>query len=320
MLNSVCILLVKVFHKIKILSVNCSSIFRSKRQKELIKNLKNNINALPLLERDKDANATWIKYRTDVREMILEKNIDNFLNWPIIRSSMFHEGEKKELLEIMKINNFDNVWKSALKESKVGNPRSYQYLLSSSGNLIHNAYSLSTIAAEFDINISDLSRIFEFGGGYGSMCRLYFNLGFNGQYVIYDLPEFNYLQEYFLKSVFLNKDIAVYSGGQTKKHQIVLISDKNGLVSQFKEGDDSADVFVATWSISEAPVDVRELVFGAVKNPKYYLIAYRDNFEGVNNVAYFKNFMKIHDNYIWSNKEINHLPGNYFILGKRVDV
>ena len=50
-------------------------------------------------------------------------------------------------------------------------------------------------------DLSSSGVIVEFGGGYGSMCRLLHKLGFSGQYFIYDLPEFVALQRYFLKSI-----------------------------------------------------------------------------------------------------------------------
>ena len=40
--------------------------------------------------------------------------------------------------------------------------------------------------------------IVEFGGGYGSMCRLVRKLGFKGRYVIFDLRPILALQKYYL--------------------------------------------------------------------------------------------------------------------------
>src|SRR5207244_11597755 len=49
--------------------------------------------------------------------------------------------------------------------------------------------------------VDDLACVLEFGGGYGSMCRLFHNLGFRGRYLIFDLPAFSALQRFFLRSI-----------------------------------------------------------------------------------------------------------------------
>jgi hypothetical protein len=46
--------------------------------------------------------------------------------------------------------------------------------------------------------LHDADCIVEFGGGFGSMCRLIGALGFRGRYVIFDLPPVLALQRYYL--------------------------------------------------------------------------------------------------------------------------
>jgi hypothetical protein len=45
----------------------------------------------------------------------------------------------------------------------------------------------------------DTDCIIEFGGGFGSMCRLVHALGFRGQHIIFDLPPVWALQRYYLR-------------------------------------------------------------------------------------------------------------------------
>ncbi len=317
-INSVYIYFIKAIHKFKIIFLDLFSFIKNKKQILLIENLRKNIKSLPQLSLDGITNESWTKYRINVRVKMQNCNLGNFLNWGIVRSSMFHECSRVEYLKLRGLDNYD-IWKNALVESKIGNPRPYPDFLSSSGNLIHNAYSLSELLLKHNIDIKSLNKVFEFGGGYGSMCRLFLNLGFNGQYIIYDLPEFNYLQEYFLKSSYVNKNISVINDSTKKQNDgVVLISNKDVLASQFNDSSVSIDIFLATWSISEAPIEVRELVFDTVKNPKYYLIAYRDCFEGVDNKLYFNDFCNKHSDYLWNLQEIDHLPGNFYLIGKRI--
>ena len=46
-------------------------------------------------------------------------------------------------------------------------------------------------------------------------------------------------------------------------------------------------MFLATWSISETPVEIRNMIFPLVSDFHSFLIAYQDKFEEVNNLDYF---------------------------------
>jgi hypothetical protein len=88
-----------------------------------------------------------------------------------------------------------------LVESPVGNPKPSPDYPGSSGNLIHQAYSLAQLTEIGDCRLENLSQIVEFGGGFGTMCKLVHQLGFKGRYIIFDLPECSALQEYYLNAV-----------------------------------------------------------------------------------------------------------------------
>jgi hypothetical protein len=47
------------------------------------------------------------------------------------------------------------------------------------------------------LDVRGFDFVIEFGGGYGSLCRLFFNQQFKGQYVLFDLPPFSALQHFF---------------------------------------------------------------------------------------------------------------------------
>lgn len=91
----------------------------------------------------------------------------------------------------------------AIRESSVGHPIPYPFYPASSGNLIRHAYHVASFEEKTQCKTKDIDFVFEFGGdgGYGSMCRLFYNAGFHGKYVIFDLPPFSALQVYFLKTL-----------------------------------------------------------------------------------------------------------------------
>ena len=93
------------------------------------------------------------------------------------------------------------VWEEILEEDSAGDPKPYKGYRRSSGNRIHQAYHLARFQEETGLPVSRFPLIVEFGGGYGSLCRLVHKLGFKGQYIIFDLPEFVALQKFYLGSL-----------------------------------------------------------------------------------------------------------------------
>ena len=136
------------------------------------------------------------------------------------------------------------MWRNAIIEDSVGMPEPYRFNNRSSGNLVHHAYHLQQILGNYVDAITDFDMIIEFGGGYGSMCRLISNLGFTGEYIIFDLPEFSILQESYLSSI------------RNKPSNLSLVTKLDDLISFGKSC--KKILLIATWSLSEAPLDVRK--------------------------------------------------------------
>ena len=94
--------------------------------------------------------------------------------------------------------------------------------------MIHHAYHLAQFEEKTRTQVHEIDFVLEFGGGYGSMCRLFYNLGFRGRYVIFDLPSFSALQIYYLKTL----DLPVQPINELKSRTgIVCVSDNTVLKS-----------------------------------------------------------------------------------------
>jgi hypothetical protein len=286
-------------------------------QQSLIHELRSKINQLPVasVTTDSVADAEWIKYRNKLRQNILNDDPRDFCNWETIRSTMFYEPDVVELQFLQGLENWDQ-WKTAIRESKAGNPRPYYSFNESSGNLIHHAYHLAQLIHFTKCSVQNIPQVVEFGGGYGSMCRMFYQLGFKGRYIIYDLPEFSALQEYFLKSIGIQS--AIKKEATNDKNCVVLLSDLNELSKQLKDQVDRY-IFVATWSISETSLDFRNRIFNFVSNASYYLIAYLYQFGEVNNHDYFLNFKNIKNDYMWKHFEIDHIKDNWYLIGTNLE-
>ena len=274
-------------------------------EQKKIEKLRMGINALPLLnlkEATSRAETAWLLNRQELRDNILHRDPRNFLNWPVIKRTMFNEpsGDK---LDFLKQSVDWSKWKAILKENKVGNPPS-------NGNLINHLFSTVQFTNETRIEFTNQNTIFEFGGGYGSLARLITNLGFQGQYIIFDLPEFSLLQEYYLTSVFPETPVHTTP---TKEAGFIVLSDVNQLAEQLKLV--SVDCFIALWSLSESPLEIREQVLPLIGEPHSWFIGYQEKFKSIDNVTYFKELSDRYQNITWQTKFVPNMGANHYLFG-----
>ena len=116
--------------------------------------------------------------------------------------------------------------------------------------------------------------------------------GFAGKYRIYDLPEFLELQRWYLGRTLARADVEYLS---------VLPSAP-------------VDVLVGLWSISEMPFALRDRIKALA--PRYFLLAYQQEFYGLDNVEYFERWRSDQD-YAWHDIEIPHIKGDRYLFGAR---
>lgn len=260
----------------------------------------------------------WIQNELRIRDHIRNDDPNRFCEWDVIRRTMFVDNQdyvRIELEYLRDLPNWSKRWANAINESKVGRPLKSQYYRKSSSNLIHHAYHLAQFEQATKITIDSLTHIVEFGGGYGSMCRLFYQLGYKGQYIIYDLPILCALQEFYLKSM---EKRAPPHWPATTGFNVSWESEIEGLrarLSGFDRG--SRSLFIATWSISEASLQIRQRVFELVQETACFLIAYQDRYLGMDNTEYFRSFAaNLPGKVIWVEKSIPHLPGNSYLFGR----
>ncbi len=298
---------------------------QTQRETELIDELRDTFNRLPDIDTESStpSEVKWASNMKNLEHLVLNSNPRDFLRWEVIMRTMFVSLQPyvyKELKLLKKQPDWTNRWSKAIVESRAGHPDPSPWYHKSSGNLIHHAYQLCMSEKTSGKRVEDFRLVFEFGGGYGSMCRLFHNLGFQGVYVIFDLPPFSALQRYYLKSIGIQliEKISVH-----EKNNGVLCLDDFGdlgdLLNSFDSDNYDESLFVATWSLSEAPVKFREKVLHFLPLFQDFMIGYQDLFEGVDNIKYFKEMRATLINVKWENFEIPFLPGNYFLFGSRED-
>ncbi|MFT3908100.1 MAG: hypothetical protein QM737_01635 [Ferruginibacter sp.] len=259
----------------------------------------------PIKEKEKNAVDFWAQRRVELIEKILKEDPRDFLRWKVIKDTMVYPGHVKELTRLTKYPGWKKI-KETIAEDKIGCPDGYIYYKKSSGNLIHHAYSLHEFLSQTGKKLEDIDTIFEFGAGYGSLCRLLYKSGFKGSYIIYDLPEYLALQNYFIKSTGLS--VTINFGLQDLKPNNVYLL--NTIPDKLH-----VDFFIGLWSISEVPVELRNSIFNAISADSF-LIAYQESFFKIDNSSYFAGIASARQKLSWKDYAITQLPGNRYLIGK----
>ncbi len=285
---------------------------QSSDQERLVDELRADIARLPQRGHEEAVSPWWEEVRTQLVDHIERDDPRSFLHWEPIRQTMFISPDEEfvatELAELQASGDWQERWSHALLESPAGCPAPYRGFKASSGTLIHHAYHLLILERTIGRRIENLREMVEFGGGYGSFARLVYGLGFDGRYHVYDFPELNALQRYYVNSV------AAADGGAAFPDTFVSTSDRLALPTV--HADDS--LFVALWSLSETPLHERELWIGRIAAAGHVLIAYQAEFEDVGNDAWFGALQTRVRSHAWSRLAISHLPGHAYLIGRRL--
>lgn len=224
---------------------------------------------------------TWREHVNEMRDNILNEDPSRFLDWWVVRHTMYTCGHSEwiapMLAHLQERGDWQTRWKPALREPDVGNPVWYAGDLCTSEAAISYAYFLARFEELTGTRLDEYATIFEFGGGYGGPCRMAHDLGFSGQYILYDFAVVLALAKYYLYESGYG-DITLLSG-----------SDETFLDAML-DGAAEGALFLSTWALSETPAAMRGRIldddpFGA------YLVTYQNQFREMDNIAFFSKWM-----------------------------
>ncbi len=256
-------------------------------QRKLIKNLK--IKTVDLIKSDENFQKmnTHKIFSNSVLSLIKSGNLENFLRLGFIQKMFFVHNRFYNYKFLKKIlSKKSDFWTKLLKECPVGNPVPFFLYKSSSGNRIRHVYLLNQ-GFEY-ANINNVDAVIEIGGGFGSMASIIFNINKNIDYTIYDLPEVNLLQFYYLMSQNIHCEISNINKNISLLSQISLLKKKLNLLKQKKK----KILIIANWSLSEMPISLRKDLEFLFLNCDYAFVSFQDYFEDISNVSYFKELEK----------------------------
>ncbi len=264
--------------------------------------------------------SVWLKNEARLRDLAINADPRRFLRWDVVSDTMFvtlAPYTSTELRFLRGRPDWVSRWKPAIQESSVGDPTPCIFYPTSSANLIHHAYHVAQFEDRTGVRVADLSFVFEFGGGYGSMCRLFHTLGFRGTYVIFDLPSFSALQQYYLTTLGfrVRTGLDEPSLGDGVWCVSCLEAVRNLVQSHCNR---ELAAFVGTWSISESPMAVRDAVRQLTANISNFLIGYQDQFGEIDNRDYFASWQESRRDVTWDSWAIRHLPCDRYLIGRRI--
>lgn len=255
------------------------------------------------IDTDEKAVPSWEGNLPELKGSILNGNVKNFIRYPTIQKTMFVGNGgyiTKEYKHLTRSENWHTVWKKAIRDDSVGNPSPFILNVDTTGNIIHAAYHLVQMEELLKIDVTGIDQVFEFGGGYGTMCKLLYQACNIKNYMLYDFNILLALQEYYLSKY-------PFAG-------IDYTTDKNKILDYATEVGRNS-LFVATWSFSESPAEMREFFIEIARRFKYILIAYQRVFDGFDNDEYFDKVGKDLDNFSIHNYVIKHMPANRYFIG-----
>jgi hypothetical protein len=230
----------------------------------------------------------WEFWRRQLWQLAQDDNPINFMGWPCVYHTMLvnHWSMTAEWDYVVKTDTAR--WPKVIMPH-TGYPTDYFMGTPYSNNMINQAYHVALWESTTGKRIDQLDTIIEFGGGYGAMALLCWRLGFRGKYIIFDLPEFSLLQQWFLSQE------GVENVAWPKKVRAT-----------------EADLLIALYSLSETPTELRDNFLEKV-GAKSYLFLYSPTWEGYNNEAYFNLFARDIDDLKWHSQLTPRQTDSYLI-------
>jgi hypothetical protein len=252
-----------------------------------------------------------------ILDLILKKKLINFLQRSFVQQMFFVHNRFFLIFYLYKFlfSNKWNSWKKILKESPVGNPVRYIFYPKSSGNKIFQTYHLKKFEDFYGGELKDFDVIFEFGGGYGNLAHTFCTLNKKIKYIVFDTFEVNLLQYYYLKKNNHNPSFQTLS-----RNNIFLINNINKLKKTIEKIKLIPNkLFIANWSLSEVPMNLRNDLNFILDIFDFQLISFQSHFENINNMEYFTDIKNNNEkkNRFSSFLQVEYIKNNYYLFSKK---
>lgn len=192
------------------------------------------------------------------------------LGQPVIAQSMLMHSPgaifDHELSEVKRILPSELLEKSLRDPANIGGAPLFSFPINgvevrSSHNTVHHNYHIARYVNTIGLDsLLGTNSFVEWGGGYGNFARIVKALIPGATYTIIDLPIVLAVQWRYLSAV-LGKEslnVVIEPSDTIQPGKINLVPS-----TRWQEHELKADMFVATWSLSESPIDIQKQVAGA---------------------------------------------------------
>ena len=243
--------------------------------------------------------STHDSFSKRILELVLKKKLNSFLRESFIQKVFFVHNRLYIFFLLIKILLYKKKFKYLLKEDHIGDPVRYFLYPQSSGNRIREVFHLMELEKFIQFSLKNINEVFEFGGGYGNMARIFKKINNRVTYTIFDTKEVNLIQYYYLNMLNLKTNWNLI-----KKKQINIIN----RIDKINSGTSKNKLFIANWSLSETPTDIRDKIIKKFSKFNFFLISFQSSFEDIDNYNYFsklsKNLTENNNNMIYKIKKI----------------
>ena len=273
------------------------------------------VQALRALENEKsiapsEGDDFWVDILKQLRGCVIA-NPMRFLRCQPVLFLMFvmQEDIIREELAWLNVNVDQTTLDTLLPESTVGDPYTLTFpSYPLSGNRIHQTYSLARFEASAAIKVSQLGQVVEFGGGYGALASTFFRAGFEGKYLIHDLPTLSTIQNHYLQSL----GLPVYGLEQWNSVRSGIFFSNSleeikqlGICSSAMEREEKLGCLtVGLFSLSEVPPDHRlQFLESGPGKADFFLFLYQTHWRGLQNSVFFDKFIAERKEHKWESWE-----------------
>ena len=204
----------------------------------------------------------WRRFNAGIVQQMVPRPPFAFLRRPPLIPNVYSDaydavaaaelGEVERRLQAMNLSPYE-----LLRENWVGGPWVYDHRYLTSSALLKHLLQILFLSSETGVRLSEIRRVVEWGGGYGSLARLLYRFQPELNYVILDTPVMLAVQWLFLSTVLSPNRVVLPGSGER--------SIQNGSMhlesASTYEGDgDPTDLFVSTFALSESPQGLIERV------------------------------------------------------------
>lgn len=247
----------------------------------------------------------WQAVNDEIVRDVFEKADENFMRHPTFNVNTFADHPQAtryvhQLNYIFANWDRDRALDILLQEPTFGNPplKTIDYWVMSP-NSVQHLYHLVYWQTETGKNLDDVERVVEWGGGYGSLARIFKRINPGVDYTIIDTPTYSTLQRWYFSRACPDLFFTLVPVGSFDPTRW-------------------CDLFVSTWALSESSLEAIGMAAASttVIDAPSVLLAFQDTnreFEAAGDVVAMLNNHRVEP--IENIKEVDYLPkGNYYAV------